>query len=1542
MEPLKPVMDGAATVNWQDNSENSAGVEDLVKEATELVAKNMSGSNRSMGAKVQQEENSQSNADQSMQMEGPKTPTSPSKTQDSVSLQESEAAIVEINNGDADVSELQTSAHTSKSANSTGFDEEEILDMVEGDEETIEEIMDDSEGYVEETLHEDSEEEIAEDENFEDVIESLRSFSRANSMEEDPPVPQPVKEDMFMEPTDVQKPVQGNDPAPATASPSRVHPTSPVATKSQPLARGCESPGATTVQTGNTDQLQKSPTKTINSLPLTQSETIKPELAEEPPVGERRSPISATNVGAMVEPAPLMEESISTPVTAASQSNSPGTSPQPNSPVAVASQSLAFGSVTGDNISAERSSKNESEGLYEGVTTEAPLSATAMEPESTPASIPPLSLAPPQGFSPVKQRKPAVASQEKSDIDAPPSGKKGIPVSAFSVPMPCPEDEDDSTYKPRNKNNSPRVAAGALAGAAVGAGVMAAATRPEPPTIQRTTAVGAAPPRVSSHLESHEPTDEATADRYNEAAPTVATMASVQEGNVSDEREAGEGEDIYSNEEEEEVEEEYEDEEEEDIEEDDVNEDEEGIEEEIVEVEEEEEVEEEDEVEEEQDQYNGSGPVDLDDMEEDEQEDLVYVPAVDPHDEYNYANRGTSYLNPTPLVGNSKEGDIESGQPADSGINADKTVEKDWKKSEDSKKPKRSERPALTSNEREWQAQRSLMPFICCLLCIMLIAVIIIVPLLLFRDDNSKSQEITDSPTWAPTMDILRYEQSYGPVSGADGTDFGHSVSYDNGLMVVGAPTGTTGLVSSFFVNSKGDMTYAGDVVGEEAGGRFGWSVDISNRALAVGAPLVNAFQTPTDAGAAYFYQYSDVTASWKQVGSVIRGDETPQAANEEFGSAVATAGKGGFRVAIGAPMSNLKAMGAGRVYTFGFSSDKWASIETAPITGERAGDRFGSAVAISDDGSSFIAGAPGSDGHDDPGYVHAFRAAVGQATWQLSFALAGSEKNEEFGASVAMLSENGDMFAIGAPGYKNGSGRVLVYSRSSNGFHTQVGSDIVGNTGERIGGKGTLSGSLSQTGPSILVATASGTVRRFDYDKAEAAWLNKYQTLDPPFRDAISSLSTAGADSQFLVIGGVQGNEVGVFDATGSTAQGVNPAATPTSSPDTPQATPAPTAPPVATPTIAPAKAPTASPVAPTSSPTFASLLSYQVLGTPFTVNAPNSGFGSSVGLSDSLMAVGAPSALGVGAVLTYQAGADTTFVPSEELYNPQTNSGFGYSVDVSGSALVAGAPFVYVPGTTTEAGAAYYYELVNGAFQVLGSPLVGTQATGELFGASVGLSGNRRVVVGASGASVGRGSLSIFEYVGNDWVRQESVLGLAGGDALGTAVDIDDSGSLVVAGAPGEAVGYAVVFEKVGDTWTNTFVVTGDETGEALGTSVVVLSSGYFAVGAPGYQGGRGRIVVFEKVGSEFVRLPDLVGDAGDRLGATNNLSGSVSTLVVTTANGRVKRFDFDPSTNKWTQITKIVDTGYGSNLDSVASSPGAQKFVVGASSEAKIYAL
>jgi hypothetical protein len=191
---------------------------------------------------------------------------------------------------------------------------------------------------------------------------------------------------------------------------------------------------------------------------------------------------------------------------------------------------------------------------------------------------------------------------------------------------------------------------------------------------------------------------------------------------------------------------------------------------------------------------------------------------------------------------------------------------------------------------------------------------------------------------------------------------------------------------------------------------------------------------------------------------------------------------------------------------------------------------------------------------------------------------------------------------------------------------------------------------------------------------------------------------------------------------------------------------------------------------------------------------------------------------------------------------------------------------------------------------------------------------------------------------------------LGYFAGDALGSSVDISSDGSHIVAGAPGD-IGYAIVYEFDGSVWNEVFVAQGDVSGEAFASSVKFLSpdGSVLAVGSPGYGGedGQGRVVVYQKDSTgNFSQLgPTIVGGPNEKFGAANKLAGGGATpsvIIGTAANGEVKRFAFDSSSNAWQLKGSPVVTGYSEGLAAVASSSDSNAFAAGGSLDAGVYEL
>ncbi len=198
---------------------------------------------------------------------------------------------------------------------------------------------------------------------------------------------------------------------------------------------------------------------------------------------------------------------------------------------------------------------------------------------------------------------------------------------------------------------------------------------------------------------------------------------------------------------------------------------------------------------------------------------------------------------------------------------------------------------------------------------------------------------------------------SPGDLTG-DGVDdlvVGSIFAFDS----LGQPVeGGSGLVYVFSGADGGlvrDFPPSGGVTGANAD-QFGYSLavlgDLNNDGFAeilVGAPVAGE----ADSGEVFLFSGGD--------GALLR-TFTGQAAGDRFGHAViAVQTDGGPGVLIGAPGNDAAGEDAGRAYLFAIEDG--ALVLT--LTGEAAGDRFGTALAQVEsglDGHVFLVGAPGHD----------------------------------------------------------------------------------------------------------------------------------------------------------------------------------------------------------------------------------------------------------------------------------------------------------------------------------------------------------------------------------------------------------------------------------------------------------------------------------------------------------------------------------------------------------------------------------------------------
>ncbi len=200
----------------------------------------------------------------------------------------------------------------------------------------------------------------------------------------------------------------------------------------------------------------------------------------------------------------------------------------------------------------------------------------------------------------------------------------------------------------------------------------------------------------------------------------------------------------------------------------------------------------------------------------------------------------------------------------------------------------------------------------------------------------------------------------------------------------------------------------------------------------------------------------------------------------------------------------------------------------------------------------------------------------------------------------------------------------------------------------------------------------------------------------------------------------------------------------------------------------------------------------------------AANDGLGSSVGISGPTVVAGAPGAAAGGAAYVFQQPDNGWNGPQPEAAKLTASDGaagdvLGTSVGISGSTVAAGAP------GTASGGAAYVFQQPdngwNGPQPEAAKLTASDGAAGNELGASVGIDGS--TVVAGAPAAAGGGVAYVFTEPGDGWSDQTETQALSASDAgsqdhLGEAVGV--SGPSVVAGAPGAhaAQGKAYVFQE------------------------------------------------------------------------------------------------------------------------------------------------
>jgi hypothetical protein len=249
--------------------------------------------------------------------------------------------------------------------------------------------------------------------------------------------------------------------------------------------------------------------------------------------------------------------------------------------------------------------------------------------------------------------------------------------------------------------------------------------------------------------------------------------------------------------------------------------------------------------------------------------------------------------------------------------------------------------------------------------------------------------------------------------------------------------------------------------ISSDSGDSFGWTLAVSGdgNTLAVGAPFedsaantINGDQTSNtsrDSGAVYIYVKSS-SGSWT-LEAYLKAPNNAAGAN--FGESVALSNDGstlvvgapfedGAATTVGGDQAQQTAHDAGAVYVFTrANSHSWSAPTYVKPSHNYADAYFGWSVAVSGDGSTVVAGAPGDSNSSSTVFTHSAGSSGaayvfqhnGDNNWAERYLKASNaETQDSFGSSVA-LSSDGKVLAVGAP-YESSNGAPADNSRTNSG----------------------------------------------------------------------------------------------------------------------------------------------------------------------------------------------------------------------------------------------------------------------------------------------------------------------------------------------------------------------------------------------------------------------------------------------------------------------------------------------------------------------------
>jgi hypothetical protein len=407
----------------------------------------------------------------------------------------------------------------------------------------------------------------------------------------------------------------------------------------------------------------------------------------------------------------------------------------------------------------------------------------------------------------------------------------------------------------------------------------------------------------------------------------------------------------------------------------------------------------------------------------------------------------------------------------------------------------------------------------------------------------------TDTPTETPTETPT--DTPSGPSEddellasdGASGDSFGieTAVSDDGTTAVVGAAADDTDGVRNtgsayVYENSGGGESQQAKLLASDGDedDYFGWHAAISGDGgtVVVAAPF-DEDPNGERGGSAYVFVRSG--GSWAEATKVA--PETGDG-NDQFGTSVALS-KDGTTLLVGAEVADPDGTETGAAYVYTGSGGSWSLDARLTANEGSSNDRFGNAVALSDDGTTALVGSYLDDtlDGDSAGSVAVYTRSGGSWPQQARLTAGDGDADDNFGNSVD-VDATGTTALIGAPedADPNGdsAGAAYVFGESGGAWNQQAKLAATdGDSGDTFG----WSLGLSDDGETAVVGakndddpngTFGGSAYFFVVSDGTWSQRTKLVPADGDSRDRFSRSADISGDGTTVIVGAPRNDDNG------------------------------------------------------------------------------------------------------------------------------------------------------------------------------------------------------------------------------------------------------------------------------------------------------------------------------------------------------------------------------------------------------------------------------